>query len=128
MTNGKLKGFDKRMQQFTEISFSTQKYLRAVNVVVKADGMKVEYYKKYATGELRQFYVFGEKSDFLNAFNCLQVKKWKKKYSTKGLGFGRSWELQIKFSDGKKICYCGENAFPENFCSLDKLFRVDYAI
>lgn len=129
MANKRISGFNKRMQQFTEISFSTQKFLCSVNIVVKVDGQQVEYYKKHVTGELKPFYEFGDKSDFLEAFSCLQVGKWKKRYaiSERSLNL-RNWELSIKFSDGKQITYSGKNAYPENFSALDKLLRTDYAI
>ncbi len=128
MISKRINGFDKRMQQFTEISFSTNKYLRAVNIVVRADGSDVGYYKRHVTGELLRFYG-GKKKEFLVAFSGLHVNKWKKRYLIKERCLSeRIWELSIKFSDGKIIRYRGENAYPENFRALDKLLLTDYAV
>lgn len=129
MTCKRITGFDKRMQQFTEISFSTQKYFRSVNIVVKADGGKIAYYKKHITGEMMPFFDYGKKSEFLAVFSGLHINKWKKRYAIRERSLSdRIWELTIKFADGKVIKYRGENAYPENFHALDKLLRTDYAI
>ncbi len=127
MANKRISWFDRRMQQFTEISFSAQKFLCPVNIVIKAEGQQVEYYKKYITGELK-LYGYGKKSDFLAAFSGLNIGKWKKRYEIRDYCFGgRCWELSIKFADGKQLRYRGENSYPENFSDLGKLLRANYA-
>lgn len=119
---------EKRMGDFEEIFFHTENFLSPVNIVVRADGDSVKYFKKcVGSGDMLQFFDYGKKSKFVSEFNSLNIGGWKKHNFCGVSSLKRTWQLTIKFSDGKMICYSG-NSYPCSFSALNSLLCTRLAL
>lgn len=66
------------------------------------------------------------KEDFISEMKELHIGEWKHTYEDLCFEEGIQWELEIKFSNGKRTeRYLGSNAYPYNFTDVLELFNVN---
>ena len=67
---------------------------------------------------------------FFEQLKEFRIGAWKKSYNSLDYGIaildGASWNLEIKFVDGKKQIFSGMNAFPCNFFEVFKYLNIDF--
>lgn len=62
------------------------------------------------------------KSQFLAKLRSLHIEDWDKEYMAPGVLDGEQWDLEIRFSDGRRpLIINGSNAYPPHFRSLRRL-------
>lgn len=70
------------------------------------------------------------KDTFIVALKDLHIGEWRRRYSTKRLGYtvcdGTQWELEFEYNNGHKpVRFDGENSYPYNFDMFQMLFGID---
>lgn len=119
----------KKINDFTEIYFYSDAFLFPCEIVVKANGEGVEYYKRsYPGAPYSLFYRCRSKRDFVEELFKIDFSRRGGKRAISGLFTAdKKWRISIRFPRGKALEYCGKN-YPPDFAALSELFKTSLAV
>jgi hypothetical protein len=127
--------FDANIPNISKIIFSIGGFLRGeelVEVTITDDTAELKYGRSYISTTPDDFDKIEtiDKASFLEEFKRLHIGEWSKNYNTKRFGYtvldGTQWELEIHYSNDKKIVKIyGYNAYPYKFDRLKDLMMCD---
>ncbi len=117
------------------ISLHVARFLGSSNISIWAENGKLHYSKHIFDPESDSF-LFEDSDvedaisdvsleDFVQNFEDLNIKKWRKSYEPIGYMVldGEQWEIRLEFDEGKPINILGDNAYPREWNQLISLVR-----
>ena len=127
--------FDENIANISKIIFSIGGFCcgeELVEVTITDDTAELKYGHSYIPTKPDDFGKIEtiDKATFLEEFERLHIREWRKNYNTKRFGYtvldGIQWELEIHYSNDKKPeKIYGDNAYPYNFDGLKDLLMCD---
>ena len=122
-----LQAMTKNEKKISEVRLGLYSYFELPEeycFILKPDGTSLvtKYGIAGKTPEQRQEYSVKKTQEILQCFSDIRMIHWKHKYCDPDIMDGTSWELTVKFTNGKKSKYYGVNAYPENWEVLVDLF------
>lgn len=84
----------------------------------KVEGFHGSINSKGCKYEIINKHFLVEKEEAIENVFDLHIEEWKKKYEEPLVMDGETWEIELEFSDGGKLCYDGHGDYPFSFFRL----------